>query len=117
LYSYDTLLEGLAQDFQDVAFELGPCIQKEHAVVRQRHLPGHRHLPAADQADIGDDVVGARHGRVVTRAVRAPVRSATRGRRVVLTASGSVITGRMRASRCARLDVPVPRRPAKRVRI
>jgi hypothetical protein len=38
LYVYDTLLEGLPQDLQDVAAELGQFIQEEHAVVRQRHL-------------------------------------------------------------------------------
>jgi hypothetical protein len=35
LYVYDTLLEGLAQDFQDVACALGPFIQEAPAVVRQ----------------------------------------------------------------------------------
>jgi hypothetical protein len=55
-----TLLERLAQDFQHVAFELGQFIQKEHAVVRQRHFAGHRHLAAAEQADVRDGVVGGR---------------------------------------------------------
>ena len=36
LYLYETLLEGLAQDLQDVVFELRQFIQKEHAMVRQR---------------------------------------------------------------------------------
>ena len=35
LYVYETLLQGLAQDLQDVAAELRPCIQKENTVVRQ----------------------------------------------------------------------------------
>jgi hypothetical protein len=70
LYSCDPLLEGLAQDFQHVAFELGQFIQEEHAVVRQRHLPRHRHLAAADQADIGDGGVGR-----ATRAGRDPRRT------------------------------------------
>jgi hypothetical protein len=52
LYACETLLEGLAQDFQDVACALGQFIQEEHAVVRQRHFAGHRHLAAADQLDI-----------------------------------------------------------------
>jgi hypothetical protein len=58
LYSCNTLLEGLAQDCQDVACALGPFIQKEHAMVRQRHVTGQRHLAAADQADVRVDVVG-----------------------------------------------------------
>jgi hypothetical protein len=53
----NALLERLAQDFQDVACALGQFVQKEHAVVRQRHLPGHRHLPAANQPDIREGVV------------------------------------------------------------
>jgi hypothetical protein len=50
---------------------------------------------------------GARHGRVVTTAVRLPVRSvrpATRGRRMVSMASAKVLAGRMEMSRRARLD-------------
>jgi hypothetical protein len=35
LYGYDPLLERLAQDFQDMAAELGPFIQEEHAMVGQ----------------------------------------------------------------------------------
>jgi hypothetical protein len=58
LYVYDKLLERLAQDFQDVACALGPFIQEAHPVVRQRHLPGPRHLAAADQADVREGVVG-----------------------------------------------------------
>jgi hypothetical protein len=62
LYLYDPILERLAQDFQDVACALGPCIQKEHAVIRQRHFAGHRHLAAADQAGIRDRVMGGAKG-------------------------------------------------------
>jgi hypothetical protein len=113
LYSCDAILEGLAQDFQDVAFEVGPRTQKEHAVVRPRHFPGHRHLAAADQAHIREGVVGARKGRVVTEAVRAPVRPATRWMRVVSRASGSVMAGRMVVSRCASLDGPARKAPRK----
>jgi hypothetical protein len=35
LYSDETLLERLAQDLEDMAAELGPCIQEEHAMVGQ----------------------------------------------------------------------------------
>ena len=48
LYSCDTLIEGLAQDLQDVAAELRQLIQEEYPVVRQRHLAGHGDLAAAD---------------------------------------------------------------------
>jgi hypothetical protein len=61
LYSYDTLLERLAQDFQDVACALGPFIQEAHAVMRPRYAARQRHL-AADQADIRDGVVGGSTG-------------------------------------------------------
>jgi hypothetical protein len=59
-YSYDTLIDRLAQGFQGVAAARRPFSQDEHAAVRQRHLPGHRLLPAADQADVGDGVMGGR---------------------------------------------------------
>ena len=52
-----SLLEGLARDLQDVAAELRPFIQKEHPMVRQRHLPGYRHLAPADQPHSRDRVV------------------------------------------------------------
>jgi hypothetical protein len=35
LYSYETILEWLAQDLKDMAAKLGPCIQEEHALVGQ----------------------------------------------------------------------------------
>jgi hypothetical protein len=73
LYLYDTLLEGLVQDFQDGACALEPFIQEEYAMVRPRHFPGPRHLAAAGQAHIRDGVLGARQGRVVTNAVRSPL--------------------------------------------
>ena len=71
LYVYDTLLERLAQDLQDMAAALGPFIQEEHAVVGQRHLAGHRYVAAADQPRIRDGLVGRakRAGRDQRRAV------------------------------------------------
>jgi hypothetical protein len=47
LYLCDALLERLAQDLEDVAAALRPCIQQENAVVRPRHFAGHRDLAAA----------------------------------------------------------------------
>ena len=58
LYSCDTLLERLAQDLQNMAAELGPFIQKENAVVRQRHVARHRHVAPAGQPRIRDGMMG-----------------------------------------------------------
>jgi hypothetical protein len=52
LYLYDTLLEGLPQDLQDVAAELRQFIQEEHSVVRERDLARHRDLTPADQPHV-----------------------------------------------------------------
>jgi hypothetical protein len=62
LYACDTLLERLAQHLEDVTAELRQLIQKEHAIMRQRYLPWHRHLAAADQPHIGDGVMGGPKG-------------------------------------------------------
>jgi hypothetical protein len=99
---------------QHMAFELRQFIQEAHAVVRPRHVPGHWHLAAAEQPDIRDSVMGARKGRVVTRAVRSPVRTrtATRWMRVVSMALGRVIAGRMVVSRRASINLPAPGGPA-----
>jgi hypothetical protein len=35
LYPKNTVLEQLPQDLEDMAAELGPCIQEEHAMVGQ----------------------------------------------------------------------------------
>jgi hypothetical protein len=37
---------------------LGPFIQAEDAVVRQRHLPRRRHVAPADPPDVRDGVMG-----------------------------------------------------------
>jgi hypothetical protein len=74
LFCREVVFERLAQDLQDMAAELGQFIQEEHAVVGQRHLAGWP--PPISPAS---EMVwwGARHGRVVTHAVRSPVRPAT----------------------------------------
>jgi len=114
LYLYDTLLERLAQGLEHIAAALGPCIQEAHAMVGQRHVAQYRHMPAADQPRIRDGVVGgAPNGRVVTNAVRSPVRPATRWIRVVSMASARVIAGRMAVSGRASIDVPAPGGPSK----
>jgi hypothetical protein len=52
LYGCDILLKGLAPHLQDVAAALRQFIQKEHAVMGQRHLTWPRHVVATDQPDI-----------------------------------------------------------------
>jgi hypothetical protein len=56
----------------------------------------------------------ARHGRVVTSAVRSPVRPATLWMRVVSMASARVIAGRMVVSQRASIDLPAPGGPSRR---
>src|SRR5882724_13170554 len=51
---------------------------------------------------------GARNGRVVTNAVRSPVRPATRWMRVISMASAKVMAGWMVVRRRANIDVPAP---------
>jgi hypothetical protein len=50
---HHAILQRLTQDLEDVATELRQLIQKEHAMVRQRHVAGHWHLSPANQPDIG----------------------------------------------------------------
>ena len=52
--------------------------------------------------------------RVVTNAVRSPVRPATRWMRVVSMALAKVIAGRVVVRRRASIDWPVPGRPSSR---
>jgi hypothetical protein len=52
LYSCDTLLEGLAEDFQDGAAALRELIEKHKTMVRQRHLAWHGDLTAAHQPSL-----------------------------------------------------------------
>jgi hypothetical protein len=59
---YDTLLQRLAQDLEDLAAELGEFIQAEHAMVGQRHFARHRHVAPADHPRIREGVMGARTG-------------------------------------------------------
>jgi hypothetical protein len=110
----DTGLNQLTQHLQDVAAELRPFVQKEHPMVRQRHLARHWHVAHTDQPRIRDGVVGARHGRVVTNAVSARVRTMTRWMRVVSMASARVIAGRIVVRRRASIDCSAPGEPGRR---
>jgi hypothetical protein len=58
LYVYDTLLEALAEHLEHMAAKFGEFIQKEHAVVRQRHFTRHGDVATADQSCIRDGMVG-----------------------------------------------------------
>ena len=94
-----------------MAAELGPFIQEEHAIA-QRHLRHRTWPPPISPHPRG--WWGARNGRVVTNAVRSPVRPATRWIRVVSMASARVIAGRMVVSRRASIDFPAPGGPSRR---
>ena len=114
LYVYDTLLERRAQDLEHLTAELRPFIQEEDAVVGQRHVARHRHVTPTDQPDVREGMLGGRHGRVVTTAVRPPVRPATRWMRVVSRASARVMAGKIVVSRRASIDLPAPGGPSRR---
>jgi hypothetical protein len=115
LYACDTLRERLPQHLQDVAAALGELIQAQDAVVGPRHVAWPRHLAAAGPPDVRNGVVGGRNGRVVTKAVRSPVRPATRWMRLASMASARVMAGRMVVSRRASIDVPAPGGPMRSI--
>jgi hypothetical protein len=106
LHAYDTLLAGLARDLHDMAAELRQFIQAEHAMVASDPSPGIGTWPPPISPASEMVWWGARHGRVVTHAVRSPVRPTTLWIRVVLMASARVIAGKMVVSRRARMDSP-----------
>jgi hypothetical protein len=91
-------------------YPFGTRFQEEHAMVGKRHVAQHRHVAAADQPCIQDGMMGVRHGWVVTNAVRAPVRPATRWTLVVSMASATLISGKVAVRQRASLDVPTPDR-------
>jgi hypothetical protein len=88
LYLYDAVLEGLAQDFQDVAAKLRELIEKQDTMVPQRHLARCGDVPA-DQPRIEDrlrrgatqgpgDDRGAGAGAAKTRWIRVVSRAFAR---------------------------------------
>jgi hypothetical protein len=90
-----------------------PFIQEQHAVVREDTPPGIGTWPPPIRPASETGWCGAWHGRVVTRAVRSPVRPATQWRRVFSTVSARVIAGRMVVSRRASMDVPASGGPMR----
>jgi hypothetical protein len=114
LYSCETILQRLPQDLQHMAAELGEFIEEEHAMVGQGHLARQGYVAAPDQPRVGNRMMGARHGRVVTKAVRSPVRPATLWMRVVSRASARRMAGTMGVSRRASIDFPAPGDPRSR---
>ena len=67
----DAVLEGLAEDFEDVAGELGELVEKEEAVVGEGDFAGAGDHAAADEAGVGDGVVGRAEGAMGDEAVVA----------------------------------------------
>ena len=76
---YDILLNWLAPDLQDMPPELRPCIQEEHAVVRQQSHARSGEVAAADPPGLSEPVRGAQQERVFTTAVRPPEGLASAG--------------------------------------
>lgn len=56
------VLEGLPQHLERAAVEFGKFIEKEHAVMCQADLAGHRHGSTADKAGLADRVVRGAEG-------------------------------------------------------
>ncbi len=71
------LLEQQPQHLQHVACALGPLVEKQGAVLRQRHPSRHRDLAAGDQVVLGEGWGGVRKGLVVTKAVWRPADPST----------------------------------------
>jgi hypothetical protein len=69
----NTLLERLAEHLEHMAAKFGEFIQKQHAVVGQGHVThiGTWQPPISPASEMVWS--GARHERVVTKAVRSPV--------------------------------------------
>jgi hypothetical protein len=54
--------QGLAQRLQDVTVEVGQLVEEEDAVMGEADLPRTRDVAAADEARVGDGVVGRTEG-------------------------------------------------------
>ena len=106
------VLQGLAQHLQDVLFEFRQFVQKQHAVVGQGDLAGPGNGAAADQAGVGDGVVGRTEGANGDQSVAA----GAAGRRWSGSWSSpgprrSERAGRIVGSRRASIVLPLPGGP------
>jgi hypothetical protein len=79
----DTHLRRLAQDLQDMASGLGPCIQKEHAMVGPRHLARPRHLAVPDLTGVGHQFARAAWQSYAVVSSRAAMRCLDEPQRVM----------------------------------
>src|SRR5712692_1679710 len=61
-YRHGTILQRPAHYLQYIALKLRQFIQKEHAVVAERHLAGPRYGAAADEPSIADGVMRGAEG-------------------------------------------------------
>jgi hypothetical protein len=77
-YICDLVFERLAQHFEHVPSGLRQLIQTEHPMVRQQYLPRSRYLSPTDQPASGIVWCDTQNWRMVTNAVRSPMRPATR---------------------------------------
>jgi len=58
----EAVLQGLAEGFEGIAAELGQLVQEEDAVVGEADLSRAAEAAAADEAGIGDGVMGGAEG-------------------------------------------------------
>jgi hypothetical protein len=106
LYLCDAILKRLAQDLEDMALELRQLIQEQDAMVRQRHLPRQGQVAAADQAHIGDGVVGSPERAHGDDGGAPPGEAGDAMDAGGLQRVARRIAGRMGARRRASIDVP-----------
>jgi hypothetical protein len=59
---HEAVLQRLAQRLEGVPAELRELVEEEDAVVGEAHFPGTRDAPTADEAGVGDGVVGRAEG-------------------------------------------------------
>jgi len=102
---------GLAQNFENVAGELGKFVEKEQAVVRERDFAGARGLRRRDQAGVRDGVMRRTIGALADEPLPGSRTPATLWIFVVSSASSKVSGGRMVGMRLASMVLPEPGGP------
>ena len=110
------VLERLAQNLEHVLLELRQLVEEEHAVVGERHLARPGHVAAADQAGVGDGVVGRaeRPGDEQRCLLRQQPGDGIDLGGLEGLVQGQ-IAGRMVGSRRASMVLPVPGAPTSRI--